>query len=227
MGSNPIVASTIQSRHGLPAKTIALRLNTCGRLLLPQIYTLMTDGFDEVKMVLDTFISLAEAAKRLSTPESQVRAMVDAGKIKGAVINGDVVVREKDVKIKRPKIQLVKQPKIQSHKQPKIQPIKQISNLRREDLPEYQQFSHLQGQPIWVAEAARKYNIVHQNVSRWIKAGVIKQVGVDRNRLLLDEQDVAYCAYVYHQRNAKRGSWLFRPDGTPYEYRDALKEMVA
>jgi hypothetical protein len=169
-------------------------------------------------MVLDTFISITEAAKRLSTPENQVRAMVDAGKIKGAVINGDIVVREKDVKIKHPKIHLVKQPK--------IQPIKQLSSVRREDLAEYQQFSHLQGQPIWVAEAARKYNIVHQNVSRWIKLGVIKQLGADRNRLLLDEQDVAYCAYVYHQRNAKRGSWLFRPDGTPYEYRDALKEMA-
>ncbi len=177
-------------------------------------------------MVLDSFISITEAANRLGTPETQVRAMVDAGKIKGAVINGDVVVREKDVKVKRPNIQLVKQPKIRAPKLPKIQPIKHLSGIRREDLPEYRQFSHLHGQPIWVTEAARKYNVAQPNVSRWIKAGVIKQLGVDKNRILLDEQDVAYCAYVYHQRNAKRGSWLFRPDGTPYEYRDALKELA-
>jgi hypothetical protein len=169
-------------------------------------------------MVLDTFISIAEAAKRMATTESQVQAMVDAGKIKGIVVNGDIVVREKDMKIKGPKVQIVKQPK--------VQPIKQLSDVRREELPDYQQFAHLRSQPIWVAEAARKYNVVHQNISRWIKAGVIKQLGVDRNRLLLDEQDVAYCAYVYHQRNAKRGSWLFRPDGTPYEYRDAPKEAL-
>jgi hypothetical protein len=178
-------------------------------------------------MVLDTFISIAEAAVKMGAPESQVRAMIDAGKIKGAVINGDIVVREKDVKAKHPKIQLAKQPKIQPAKQPKIQPIKQLSNIRREDLPEYRQFAQLQGQPIWVTEAARKYNVAQPNISRWIKSGVIKPMGVEKNRLLLDEQDVAYCAYVYHQRNAKRGSWLFRPDGTPYEYRDAMKEMAA
>jgi len=169
-------------------------------------------------MVLDTFVSLAEAAKKMGITKTQVRAMVDTGKIKGAVINGDVVVREKDVKIKRSKIQ--------SFKQPKIQPIKQSSNIRREDLPEYRQFSYLQGQPIWVAEAARKYNLLQPTVSNWVKAGFIKRLGADKNRLLLDEQDVAYCAYIHHNRSGKQGSWLFRPDGTPYEYRDALKELA-
>jgi predicted site-specific integrase-resolvase len=169
-------------------------------------------------MVLDTFISIAEAAQRLAITESQVRAMVDTGKIKGIVVNGDVVVREKDMKVKQPKVQPIKQPK--------VQPIKQLSSIHRDDLPEYQQFAHLHGQPIWVTEAARQYGVAQPNISRWIKSGVIKQLGVDKNRLLLDEQDVAYCAYVYHQRNAKRGSWLFRPDGTPYEYRDAPKEAL-
>ncbi|RPH60328.1 MAG: DNA-binding protein, partial [Chloroflexi bacterium] len=116
-------------------------------------------------MVLDTFISIAEAANRLGTSESQVRAMVDAGKIKGAVINGDLIIREKDM-------------------HPKIQPIKQRSKVLREDLPEYKQFVHLRGVPIWVAEAARKYNVAHPNISRWLKSGIIKQLGMDRNRLL-------------------------------------------
>jgi hypothetical protein len=146
----------------------------------------------------------------LGVSVDQVRQMVEAGTIKGAEVNGEIIVREKSIKEKI--------------RHPKVQPIKHMSGIRREDLPEYQQYAYLQGKPIWASESARKYNVIQQNISRWVKFGIIKQVGVDKNRILLDEQDVAYCAFIYHQHNGQRGRWLFRPDGTPYEYRDIPKQ---
>ena len=48
-------------------------------------------------MVLDTFISIAEAATRIGTTEAQVRKMVDAGTIKGVLVNGQSVVKERSI----------------------------------------------------------------------------------------------------------------------------------
>ncbi|HLF03220.1 MAG TPA: hypothetical protein VI547_14650 [Anaerolineales bacterium] len=80
-------------------------------------------------------------------------------------------------------------------------------------------FAHLKGKPIWVAEAARKYGIPHQTISRWMTRGYIKQVGRDEShsqKILLDEADVAYCAEVYRVYSSKGRRWLFNDDGTPY-----------
>jgi hypothetical protein len=78
------------------------------------------------------------------------------------------------------------------------------------------QFQHLQGVEISIRDAARKYDVHHPTVSRWVTRGVIKVLRRDKNRIMVDEADVAYAASVAHSRPG-RGKWLFDSDGQPYE----------
>ena len=90
--------------------------------------------------------------------------------------------------------------------------------IRREDLPEYIQFRHLANVPIWIGEAARKYSaqgLYPRLIMVWVQKGYIRKIRDDGNRVVVDEQDVAYCALIF-QRNRRRGRKVFNPDGTPY-----------
>lgn len=86
-------------------------------------------------------------------------------------------------------------------------------NTPKEERPEYQK--RLAGLPISISQAGRKYQVSKQTISRWLKKGYIRKVGLDRNRILIDEADIAYCSAIYHA-NKGQGRWLFNPDGTPY-----------
>lgn len=88
-------------------------------------------------------------------------------------------------------------------------------NMTKTDLPEYTRFAHLRGQEIHQAAAARKYKVSRINIINWTKRGYIRILGKSGQKIMLDEQDVAYCATVYHDRGSQ-GVWLFNPDGTPY-----------
>ena len=85
---------------------------------------------------------------------------------------------------------------------------------KREDLPEYQQFHCLKGKPTWAAKAGRDYGIPGRTISRWATAGLIRVIGQDKNRLLLDSQDVAFVAYMHHQHGTK-GRATFTDNGLP------------
>lgn len=86
----------------------------------------------------------------------------------------------------------------------------------KEDYPEYKKNAHLKGTGISISAASRKYNISHTTILGWIKQGIIKRIGKEKNRVLIDEADMAYCAEIAKQ-NPGAGKWLFNPDGTPYQ----------
>jgi hypothetical protein len=138
------------------------------------------------------YVSLTKAAMMLNTSMSSLNRMIQSGKIKAVEIAGEIAISESCL----------------------------LSNMKKEDLPEYKKFTHLAGQTIWVAEAARKYNTEHSNIIRWTSRGFIKVLGKEKNRILLDEQDVAYCVEIYKTR-AGQGKWVFNPDGTPYTPKDS------
>ncbi len=139
---------------------------------------------------LPTLLSLPEAARKYGLSEARLKTMIDNGKIKAAMIGEEIVVNEDEVREKT------------------IQ--------RKEDLPEYKKHAHLKGSPIWVSKAARKYNLLHPTILKWVKAGVIKRLGAIGNKILLDEADVAYCAEIYHRFGAQ-GRKLFDDNGMPYK----------
>lgn len=93
--------------------------------------------------------------------------------------------------------------------------------IPREDLSEYQQFLPLRGTSIGIREASREYNIPQPTISRWVRAGYIAVIGTGpRRQKLLDKADVAFCAYIYHNREGGQGKWLFSKGGHPYTPKD-------
>ena len=139
---------------------------------------------------LPKFISLLAAAKKIHASVDDLRPLIEKGKIKAATINGEIFVDT----LTLPK---------------KI--------LKKQDVPEYKDLKGLKGISISISEAARKYKIPNPTVSRWKTKGLLKQVGVEKNRVLVDEQDVAYCAHFYHQNQygKRQGQWLFDSNGVP------------
>jgi hypothetical protein len=137
------------------------------------------------------YVSLTKAAMMLNTSMSSLNRMIQSGKIKAVEIAGEIAVSESCL----------------------------FSNMKKEDLPEYKKFEHLASQTIWISKAARKYEIDQANITRWTNRGFIKVLGKEKNRTLLDEQDVAYCAEIHKSRGGQ-GKWVFNPDGTPYTPKD-------
>lgn len=142
-------------------------------------------------MTIDNLLPLTEAARKFGVAEGNLRALVDKGKIRaGKLPSGEIVVSEQDTQAQKP--------------------------TAKEDLPEFKKHAHLKGTPIWIGEAARKYNLLQQTISKWVKMGIIRRIGEEGYKVLVDEADVAYCAEIYHQRGGQ-GRWLFNSDGTPYQ----------
>jgi len=145
-------------------------------------------------VTLPTFLPVAEAARKYGLEEDRLRALIEKGKIRAGVVAGEMVVSEDEVRSEAI----------------------QEKGLRKEDLPEYQKHAHLKGQAIWISKASRDYQIPHPTILKWVRAGIIRTLGREANRLLVDEADVAYCAEIYRKRG-KPGRVLFNPDGTPYK----------
>jgi hypothetical protein len=139
---------------------------------------------------LPKFIALSEAAKKIHASVDDLRPYIEKGKIKAATINGEIFVDT----LTLPK---------------KI--------VKKQDVPEYKDFKEFKGIPISISEAARKYNIPNPTVSRWKTKGLLKQIGIEKNRVLVDEQDVAYCSLFYHKNKfgKRQGQWIFDLNGVP------------
>ncbi|GAP10190.1 hypothetical protein BECAL_01352 [Bellilinea caldifistulae] len=141
-------------------------------------------------VTLPTFLPVVEAARKYGLDETRLRALIEKGKIRAGVVAGEMVVSEDEVRDQ--------------------------AVTRKEDLPEYKKHAHLKGKPIWISEAERKYGVPNPTVSVWVKRGLIKVLGYEKNRKLIDEADVAYCAEIYNQRRGQ-GKWLFDDNGLPYK----------
>jgi len=112
---------------------------------------------------IPTYIPIKDAAKKYGYTLADLKSLAQSGKIKAVKLpGGDMVVSENSVKEK----------------------------LKKEDLPEYKKYKGLAKNPIWLSEAERKYAVSTPTLSRWVKAGYISRIGLDGNRVLLNEQDV-------------------------------------
>lgn len=79
-----------------------------------------------------------------------------------------------------------------------------------------EQFEHLRGQAITIAQAADAYQIHPETIRGWVKRsyiGVLRE-GYGKE---LDQADVEYCVATYRAQGATRGKRLFNERGDPYE----------
>ena len=147
---------------------------------------------------LPQMISLKDAVKKVrGATIDDLRPLVEKGKIKGATINGEIYVNALTLP---------------------------AEIVKKETADEYENFSKLAGVGISISAAARKYNIPQPNISKWKKRGLILEIGKDKNKILVNEQDVAYCVSIYrkHSKNNRSnkqgkipGHWLFTETGAP------------
>lgn len=95
-----------------------------------------------------------------------------------------------------------------------------LSRIKRED------FAHLEGQPITVSEAARKYEVPAATIHTWIHRGYLTPLGKVGRQRQINEADIAFCAAIYHVRKpfGSRAPLLDK-EGRPYliKYPDLAK----
>ena len=130
-------------------------------------------------MVLPTYIPLDEAVSRYRLSAPMLTQMIEKGTIKAVRINGSLAVAETD-----------------------IDAIALRDELRA-------QVKHLNGVPIGVNDAAKKYNLSTGSLTRWIAAGYIRTLSEGRPRgrgrkRFLNESDVAYARLLVKHRRGHR-----------------------
>ncbi len=139
---------------------------------------------------LPRYISLTEALLRFPVSEETLKEAISSGKIRTASIGEEVTVAEQDVR------ELAKG--------------QEVVVVRREE------FEHLRGSKLGISEAARKYGLRQQTLSRWIQRGIVKAVGRQGRKVLVDEADVAFASAVYHHKGGRQGMRIFDENGKPY-----------
>ncbi len=150
----------------------------------------LRDAKGEPAVELPRYIPLAEALRRFRISEEVLKEAISSGKIRVAHIGEEVTVAEQDVR------ELAKG--------------QEVVVVRRED------FEHLRGNKLGIAEAARKYGIGHPTLSRWVRRGYIQKVGQVGQKILIDEADVAYAVTIYRLKRGRKGMRIFDKDGRPY-----------
>jgi hypothetical protein len=141
-------------------------------------------------MTMEQLIPISNAARIIGTSESYLLQLTLSGKIKGMLSpTGEILVKEADA----------------------------ISQLPRDERPEYIKHSHLKGVSIGVREAERKYGIPNPTISRWVKKGYIRilEIGGHGRPTMIDEADIAFCAEIYRS-DPGQGKRIFNENGTPY-----------
>ncbi len=140
------------------------------------------------KPFLELFITPDHAAKQLESTAKVVLQMVDEGKVRAAIMtDGSIGISQQSL----------------------------FQLLPKEALPVYQEYEDLEGIPIRIFEASKKYNISTPTITRWIQRGLINQISKEGRKTFIDEADMAYCARVY-QLNKGQGKWVFDEGGRPY-----------
>lgn len=146
---------------------------------------------------LERFIPLSKAARQLALSQSTLHALIDSGKIRAAVLpSGDVGVSERSVQVAAIN--------------------ERLKAIKKDN------FKHLCGHPISIAEAAKKYDVPDMTLRSWTQRGLVSVLESGYGKKL-DESSVAYCAAIYMIRKetgSLSGAPLLDDSGEPYELKN-------
>jgi hypothetical protein len=145
-----------------------------------------------LKPQVPVFILISDAARKHNLSEKVLTQFIQDGKIEAVQLpSGELLVPDNDLDKAKSKKQIIAE-----------------------------KFSELQGQPITISQASKKYRVPGTTIREWIPLGYIRVIDDDDYPMKLDEAEVAYCAYIYHQRKASQvgfGVPLLDEDGLAYE----------
>lgn len=136
---------------------------------------------------MDTYLTIFEAAQITHVSQDVLNKLVLLGRIRTVNTPTQILVNQADI----------------------------VTTLPIRERPEYAQFAHLAGIKISMSEAARRYNVKQQTISRWVRDGMIERLGVDGRQVLVDEAQMATAAAIYNASGGGQGKWIFH-SGFPY-----------
>lgn len=141
-------------------------------------------------MAIERFITLQTAARLISIPETILIELVSKGRIKAIILEtGEMAVSETEL----------------------------MGLAKKEDRADYQELASLAGQGIHISDAARKYGIPQQTISRWVARKWIAVLSHQGRKTIIDERDIAWYARYYKEVHGGQGKWVFTPNGIPYQ----------
>ena len=144
-------------------------------------------------MSLETYVTLQEASQRYNLDARLLTRSVKDGKIRGGKLDGTFVLLERDIR------RMAEQQATREQLRAKV--------------------AHLEGQPIGINEAARKYGFDSKTISNWAKAGHIRVLSPPvqgrGHKKLVDESDVAYASEVAKIRRIRQGKKVFTQEFVP------------
>ena len=107
--------------------------------------------------------------------------------------------------------------------------LKQILELLDKAAYQKAHFKKLIGKAIGMNEAASKYGVGQDAISRWTRDEHIQRIGIaddDPTKVWVNEADVAYAAVAFKALKVKRGQKLFNTDHSLYIPRHLLNGDV-
>lgn len=130
-------------------------------------------------------LHVKEAAAKYKIPEPEIRELIEAGRLKLYTVDDS----EHWELVDKDAVAIIAAERF----------------IRRED------FQHLDGVEISISEASFKYHLHVGTLSKWVKAGRIKELGSDprhKQRKFVNEADVAYLAALRDVKGTKPGRKL-------------------
>jgi hypothetical protein len=135
-----------------------------------------------------TYLPLSQAARKYNISVNVLTRMIQDGRIDAAQLpSGELLVSDVGLNQTKTKEQIIAE-----------------------------KFAHLRGQAITISEAAEKYSLAGTTIRKWMDRGYIRTVD-SGYPVRIDEAEVAYCEWAYHERGGQPGVRIFDDDGLPYE----------
>lgn len=141
-------------------------------------------------MSLETYITLQEASQRYNLDPELLTTWLTRGRLQGGRLNGTFVLLEDDAR-------------------------RMAERATKKQLRE--KVRHLEGVPIGIREASRKYSLNSGTISRWAKLGYVRVLtsGVRGQKTLVDESDVAYANELVRMQQSGQGKEVFTAEFIP------------
>jgi len=180
-------------------------------------------------MPVDRFITLEEAATAYNLDARLLARWANDGTVTAGRLDGSLVLREADVRqvargdTSLPRlIALAEAARRYNVPEGVLERFVEEGRVRRgasdgsfllmeQDVQELartvsrNRFAHLQGKPIRVRQAEKKYGIPNQTLSRWAHSGRIRILRQGSQLLELDEADVAYAHLLADTLGMRQG----------------------
>lgn len=178
-------------------------------------------------------LTLEEAAGRYNLDVEHLRQMVAANKIKSVVVDGHTLVDEAEVRRVTGKdgnhlhwMPLSEAARLYSLEEALLELLAKEGKVRSgvldgemqvalEDVEalrgqlDKRNFQHLEGSPISMSEAARRYAFPVGSIFNWVRKGYIRVLGTGTKEVFVNESDVAYARVLANIRGLEKGKALF------------------